>query len=296
MSREAKIGLLVALAFLLVIGLLLSDHVTSVNREPPAPLTASARVVQAGLAAPGVQTGNVVIPEPAYNDAGQPYVLDRGSDEPPTLEVNIGAPAEDETPADAQANAGDWLNPTPGPAQPTQMTNDPFGDLAEEARAAGEPVQFVKPADASQSVGTAIADYEVVAGDTLGAIASKVFGSNTSDTQQRILALNPALAANPDRLAIGQVLKVPAKGSSGGSNGGGAVASSTSSRTQTTPAAPATGGNARVYEVKSGDTLSEISQRTLGTSKRWREILKLNGDKLGDAGDLQVGMKLKLPA
>ena len=294
MSREAKIGLLVALAFLLVIGLLLSDHVTSVNREPPAPLTASARVVQAGIAVPGVEPGNVVFPEPAHNDAGQPYVLDRAAEETPTLDINIGVPTQAPTaPTQGGIGGAEWADSTPASsAQPAQTTTDPFGDFAEEARAAGEPVEMVQQPSPAQTVGTTIADYEVVAGDTLGAIAHKVFGSNTSDTQRRLLALNPALAANPDRLAIGQVLKVPATGS----NGASAVAASTPSRAQNTAAAPANGGNARVYEVKSGDTLSEISQRALGTSKRWREILKLNGDKLRDAGDLQVGMKLKLPA
>ena len=47
------------------------------------------------------------------------------------------------------------------------------------------------------------------------------------------------------------------------------------------------------YVVAKGDTLSEISERWLGTATRWREIEELNGVK---ASSLKVGMKLRLPA
>ena len=46
--------------------------------------------------------------------------------------------------------------------------------------------------------------------------------------------------------------------------------------------------------MKRGDTLGDISKRTLGTSKRWEDILELN--KLEDEDDLKPGAVLKLPA
>ena len=49
----------------------------------------------------------------------------------------------------------------------------------------------------------------------------------------------------------------------------------------------------RSYEVRSGDTLSVIAQRELGTYKRWPEIRALNGDL--DPARLRAGMKLRLP-
>ena len=61
-------------------------------------------------------------------------------------------------------------------------------------------------------------------------------------------------------------------------------------------AAPTRGTAALVYEVRAGDTLSEISHSALGTATRWKEILELNQDVLKRAEDLRVGMKLKLPA
>lgn len=48
------------------------------------------------------------------------------------------------------------------------------------------------------------------------------------------------------------------------------------------------------YTVKRGDTLGDISKRTLGTSKRWQEILELNN--IDDEDALTPGAVLKLPA
>ncbi|MFH2003103.1 MAG: LysM domain-containing protein [Planctomycetota bacterium] len=48
-----------------------------------------------------------------------------------------------------------------------------------------------------------------------------------------------------------------------------------------------------IYEVQPGDTISEIALEQLGSSKRYKEIMELNG--ITDAKRIQVGMKLKIP-
>lgn len=48
-----------------------------------------------------------------------------------------------------------------------------------------------------------------------------------------------------------------------------------------------------VYEVQPGDTMSEIALEQLGSSRRYKEIMELNG--ITDAKRVQVGMKLKIP-
>lgn len=50
----------------------------------------------------------------------------------------------------------------------------------------------------------------------------------------------------------------------------------------------------RIYEVRKGDTVSEIAERLLGTSRRAGEIIRLNG--LEDPKRIRPGMKLKIPA
>lgn len=49
---------------------------------------------------------------------------------------------------------------------------------------------------------------------------------------------------------------------------------------------------AREYTIRSGDTLSQIAQRELGTKNRWREIVELNPGL--DPARLSVGTKIRL--
>lgn len=51
----------------------------------------------------------------------------------------------------------------------------------------------------------------------------------------------------------------------------------------------------QTYTVQRGDTLGEISMKTLGTSRRWREILELNRDRIRDPNVVPVGVELRLP-
>src|SRR5439155_11619849 len=53
MTRETKIGLLVGLAFIIVIGILLSDHLTQTNEPQQAQLVQVAGNVRTGVAVPG---------------------------------------------------------------------------------------------------------------------------------------------------------------------------------------------------------------------------------------------------
>lgn len=48
------------------------------------------------------------------------------------------------------------------------------------------------------------------------------------------------------------------------------------------------------YEVRSGDTLSQIAERVYGSSRAWADILAAN-PKLSDAAKIRPGMKLVLP-
>ena len=65
MTRETKIGLLVGLAFIIVIGILLSDHLTSSTEPPPATLANAGSNVMQTLSTPGgAQVPAVTAPPP----------------------------------------------------------------------------------------------------------------------------------------------------------------------------------------------------------------------------------------
>jgi LysM repeat protein len=52
---------------------------------------------------------------------------------------------------------------------------------------------------------------------------------------------------------------------------------------------------ARTYTVKSGDTLSKISQQFYGNANQYNKIFEANRDKLSDPDKIQPGQELKIP-
>ena len=52
----------------------------------------------------------------------------------------------------------------------------------------------------------------------------------------------------------------------------------------------------KMYTVKSGDTLSKISQQFYGNAKDYMRIFNANKDKLKDPDHINVGQELKIPA
>jgi nucleoid-associated protein YgaU len=54
--------------------------------------------------------------------------------------------------------------------------------------------------------------------------------------------------------------------------------------------------SARMYRVKSGDTLSKISKEFYGSANQYMRIFEANRDQLSDPDKIQVGQELKIPA
>jgi LysM repeat protein len=51
----------------------------------------------------------------------------------------------------------------------------------------------------------------------------------------------------------------------------------------------------RTYVVQKGDTLSKISQRFYGSTKRWKDIYDANRDRISNINQLKVGTKIVIP-
>lgn len=124
--------------------------------------------------------------------------------------------------------------------------------------------------------------HVVAAGDTLTSIAKQYWG--TSQGWENIVKANPGLT--PTTLKIGAKLNIPAKD---------AVIVKTTAAPATSGATVA--GAAQDYEVVSGDTLSQISNKVYGDSKHWNLIYEANRKVIGeDPANLVVGTKLIIPA
>lgn len=154
--------------------------------------------------------------------------------------------------------------------EPTEAEPLPVIETAPEATPAPAPVEAkpVKPIEHPKPVA-----YTVTAGDSISALSVR-FGVRQAD----ILALNPSLRGNPDRLMIGQKVYLPA---------GTDVTKAPKPRAAKPAAAPAKGTT--VYVVQPGDVLGGIAL-THGVSIA--TIQKANNLK-GDT--IFVGQKLSIP-
>lgn len=288
MSRESKIGLLVATAFILVVGLLLSDHVTVATRQPPAPLTGSVRGIESSLTTPGGQQ----ISLPAEPEK-QAFVYDPTAEpEAGRIDIRIGHAPEPRPTLDREPTHTEpiWDNPPTMQAveqvQPTQVAT--VEQLAAEQ---GEPVETVQAEPQVNVVDTRLAaatmvdrpvgviEYKAKSGDTLGHLAARAFGRSTSDNNAKIVALNPSLADDPNLIVAGRTYRLPADAKE---------AAAIQVPTVREPVA-------KTYTVREGDNLWQIAARQLGNGNRHTEIVKLN-PALNDPNALQPGMTLKLPS
>jgi nucleoid-associated protein YgaU len=117
-------------------------------------------------------------------------------------------------------------------------------------------------------------------GDTLSSLALRYYGSAVFT---RHLIENNLHIADPDRLTIGMVVKIP-------------PAPAGVARRAPTPSKTAEARGPRTYTTKAGDSFYAIARDVLGDARRWKELLELNAHVVGgDPTRLQVGQVLVLP-
>ena len=200
---------------------------------------------------------------------------------------------EDQTPAastDAQATGETGITPP----QPTRL------GLPYNATALGpidQPQRLANPTDAPLTTGslddagpTAAASgtpgrpsarlYTVEAGDSLSSIALTLYGSATKWVD--IAQANPLV--DPNRLKVGQELKLPDLGSAGEANAA-----------ATTEADDLPRRGAR-YTVQAGDSLSSVAKQFYNSASKWELIYQANRQAIGtDPGNVKVGTELLIP-
>jgi hypothetical protein len=133
MTRETKIGLLVGLAFIIVIGILLSDHLTNSTEPPPATLAQTGSNVRETTTVPGGGTGTPIVTAvaPPQVQPTQPVPTPRELQPPTpaTAIVQVGGPAVAPQPQPQPVETVQPPVPTvPAPASTPPITivgNDP---------------------------------------------------------------------------------------------------------------------------------------------------------------------------
>lgn len=332
MARETKVGLLVGMAVILLIGIIVSDHLSAVKKTEPANMTTYADRVQRSYTdqipagpqsaqasmgdgrapgtgiAPGSNTsvagtqggvpGGTI---PRADEMTQPRVPQGQAVRPPG-----GSPGNASGPAVMPVGGGDQL-----PVAYHTQTMSGYAVPGESAGpAAGQPPQPGPTQDV-------LAYHTVRANETLSKI-SLLYYRDTAGWQLIQLANPQYLGRGGTGLREGIQLVIPRRAVSDagpiydppssvpqaqaptsndhqpfGPDTGGIFAPVTDPRRA--PGA-SDGASLKVVEVQAKQTLSVLAEKYLGDKNRWREIYAANKDVLSSPEQpLKIGMKLKIP-
>jgi nucleoid-associated protein YgaU len=294
MTRETKIGLLVGLAFIIVIGILLSDHLTSSTEPPPAPLTATGNNTRRSMQVPGANpqaNAPIVVPHNVPTQYTVPTPRDLQPPTPPSaiVKVSVGSANND---AQNQATPNDQAHsPEQQPNTPVDPSTSAIARVAEQH---DEQLVNANPNSAQQTHNATtptpamgFKDYTAEAGDTVSKMAFKFFGNKNKASQDAIIHANPTLQQDPNRVMEGKHYRIPISPDPVPTAG---LAAVTPARSNVT-----TSATEYSYTVKEGDSLWRIASEQLGNPGAVDAIKELNKDEIGDGSRIQVGVKLRLP-
>ncbi|HWE03177.1 MAG TPA: LysM peptidoglycan-binding domain-containing protein [Tepidisphaeraceae bacterium] len=293
MTREAKVGLLVGLAFIIVVGILLEDY----NRleTQPSPWTTAADTLRNGAATPhNGSTQNEIVPPPTVSAPSRPIPTRDEVREETKIAIGPGSGPSFNAPGDHPPVRAVPANPNIGGANGN--TSNGAGDESDLQRIAREKgVEVVNVGGAGSAPPTpptvnGARQYVAVPGDTLSKLAGRFLGVNTKTNRDAIVAVNPALKQNPNNIIVGRTYLIPGK----------------SSASPAAPAAPihvagAPGGNAPEngamswYTVKDNDSLWRIAAEQLGDGAAWIAIRDMNKEVLKGGDSVRKNMRLRLP-
>ena len=258
MTADAKIGLLLALIFIIAIAFVINGlpvfNKSMQQDEPQKDYFSKYKDSEPGL------VGSVRKIAPVLN---RTIYLDRNA----------------HTPAEKQPEAKNYQAILPTANEVLETT----GDKSESLDVVVVPI-------AAKSVPVEISPkkYVVQKGDSLAGIAKKFYGDelgNKLANVEKIFKANSKILKSIDELSIGQELIIP-------------FLASSETGTKTPPSVIAGSDKSTEfleYTVEEDDSLWYIAEKFLGNGARYKEIVKLNSSIIRDENNLTVGMRLRLP-
>jgi nucleoid-associated protein YgaU len=278
MTRETKIGLLVGLAFIIVIGILLSDQLMRSTEPPAAPLASVADTLRKGTVTPAparAPIAQVTTPQDVSPDSAVPTRDDITRRPPPVTFVEV------------KPGAGQQIDPGTG-----AVVIGPGGRGGREANAgqipvapvggAGRAIGLVGAENANNNGMTPIRTQlpDGTAGRSLADVAAAAGETLLGADGQPIRATRPLQTLAPQHKQ-GQ----PAQ-----------PQQQTQNATAGKPR-PAAGGM-KAYVAEAGDSLSRIAARQMGANTKANRdaIVRANPSLADDPGRIIIGVTYNIPA
>lgn len=336
MTRESKLALIVGFGLILFVGILVSDHFSSGQRQEAAHLLAQRGGLRSDRAPISIQPLEPASSSVTHrvsnelngaggNGAGNPS--GEASGEAGRGPSGQGAGGGNPNgPGGSSSNGEVVLRPErrgPQVIGPGQTPTHPDGTTpgrqgAEEARGTGPTGPSAPPVPVVDAK-----LYPVKEGETLFSICAAQYGDGA--LWPALAEFNKSAVPNPARMRKGVTLRLPpisvlrpspARGAApSGSPAPGAPAApvnvpaapsrlespGSGSMAQNPNPAPGARPDGRAagatnYTVQRGDRLSRIAEKTLGSQARWTEIAKLNQDVIPDPNDLTPGTVIRIPS
>ncbi|MGD0461542.1 MAG: LysM peptidoglycan-binding domain-containing protein [Tepidisphaeraceae bacterium] len=302
MTRETKISLLVGLAFIIVMGILLTDHMRSAGEPPQAALQDAGGAVRQAVNAPGTAEPPIRMVQPAEVSPTQSVPTHDELTRPPAPVIPSTNYQSESSSTNSATPPEDHGADLPGPkplVDLAQRNGEPLvpanidGSNRNADLGSSDMSNTSNPPAAAETKPTAVVGpsrYTAQPGDSVSRMAAKFLGSNSRANLQAIIDANPSLQDDPDRVIAGQSYVIPAARQT-------ALAPSTPTVIPT-PGPAGRGGNGReyFYTVQDGDSLWQIANDELGDPSAVDAIKELNASLLKGKDTVIPGMKLRLPS
>ncbi len=292
MARDTKIGMLLGLGIILLVGIFVSDYLRPVPGTPGEAATGFAGAAMDRGREAADAAGSRLLPDFRDDRAAEARFLPSPA---PAREASLFSPPPPAWRATSDAE----------PAAPSPIA-EVFGGPAEPllVRRAASPEPVLPPALGARGGERSLL---VQTGDTLAQVAFELYG----DTRyaEALADANPHAIDTTGRPVPGATLIVPDHAglvAAGRAQAPPAPPASASvvvlppparDLRPATPAAVAAPPAPRFEEVTvgPGDNLSRLASRHLGDPKRFGELYEANRDRLASADDVRIGMKLRVP-
>lgn len=175
---------------------------------------------------------------------------------------------------------------------------------ANEAESRTANAVDTKPIEVISGAASLPKTYVVCDGDSLAAIAKRVYGPDEGKKKanlDRIFEANRKLLRSEDEIFPGQKLIIPPLSKVEQGRSPGLPEHPLLEKAESIGKRHILPGSGQVaktkeYVVQANDTLWQIAAKYLGDGAKYKELIKVNADILQDEDNLVPGMRLKLPS
>ena len=266
---------------------------TSPIRRAGAPKKAAARRETSKRQPKSDQTKHDLDRAVAAGSQGKPGTAARGIDDQTNAAASKGGRERPNTPSKGRSDVkGESTRRRAGTA--ASGTAARAEEKGRSARRDGRKPMAPKTASKSARSATkraarnvAMDTHKIRSGDTLSSVAEMYYGHQKY--ADLLVRTNPEIT-NPDRLRIGQVIRIPPSPDH-------TIATHPATDPLVNTGASTKKGRSRgTYTVRAGDSFWSIAQEQLGDGKRWNELFELNREAThGDPDRLRLGQVINLP-